>query len=99
MNSGSLLYQKGDLVTMKQASLVCQTFPSGDGDIKRSFRQLNKPMNGVFLGFLERSIEDDAEELTYLQRACQMRTPCRIAVGDSIYYIDEKSFFFHNQRS
>ena len=98
MNSGSLLYQKGDLVTIKQASLVCTSELGDNGELRRSFSQLKKPINGVFLGFLDNRIQDDIDDLEYLKRAAMMRTPCRIAVGKSIYYIDEKSFFFHIQK-
>ena len=100
MNSGSLVYQKGDLVTMKQASLVCQIEKDMDGTLKRSFRRLSDPLSGVFLGFLDKRLVEDNDDLDYLNRSAAMKTPCRIAVGKSIYYVDEKSFFFHNiQRS
>jgi len=95
MSRGDLTYQKGDLVTMKQASLVYQKHETPSG-IKKKFETLSKPTNGVFLGFLDMSDQDDLE---YLQSSASMKSPCRIAVGKSIYYIDEKSFFFHIQRS
>ena len=97
MGSGSFIYQKGDLVTLKQASLVYQKTLSPDGAQKRKFMNLPKPINGVFLGFLNQF--DELDELEYLQSSASMKSPCRIAVGESIYYVDEKSFFFHIQRS
>ena len=97
MSSGSLLYQKGDLVTIKQASLAYQKTTSSNGSQKKRFWNLQKPISGVFLGFL--TTIDELDELEYLQSSASMKSPCRIAVGESIYYVDEKSFFFHIQRS
>ena len=94
MSSTHLFYQKGDLVTMKQSCLVFEKTYTDKGIPQRKFWRLAKPLSGVFLGFAPSQDED----FRYLQDSASMKTPCRIAVGESIYYVDEKSFFFHTHR-
>ena len=92
MNSGSVAYQKGDLITIKQASMVCVV--SGDS---KSFRVMKNPTNAIFLSYRANN-EEDRRVFEYLKTSSPIIRACKIAIGNDIAYVDAKSFFFHIQR-
>jgi hypothetical protein len=92
MNNSFMHYQKGDLVTIKQKSMVLEK--SSENGESKTFFTLDKPVNGVFLGVL--ADEDPENYEIHYGVGLSMKNMCKIAVGKSIYYVDERSFFFHN---
>jgi hypothetical protein len=91
MNSMSLAYQKGDLITIKQSSMVCMV--SGDN---KQFTTTRKPINGIFLSYT--SPTDDSVMYEYFKGSTSILRACKIAIGNDIYFVDAKNFFFHIQR-
>ena len=89
MNSPSLAYQKGDLVTIKQSSMVC-TLAGGT----RRFITINKPTNGIFLSYSANS-EEDRHMFEYLKQSTPITRACKVAIGNDICFVDARSFFFH----
>lgn len=91
MNSGSFLYAKGDLVSIKQDTMVLY-WDHGD----RMFKTIKKPQNGIFMGIAR---EDSNKEVyEYCKAYTPIRNPCKIAIGDRMCYVDEASFYFYNKR-
>ena len=93
MNSGSFVYKKGDLVTIKQ-DIVMLCWGAEDG---RSFRYNKALKDGIFLGIAK---EEPAfkEAHDYCVKFTPIKNPCVIAVGDTMWYVDETSFHFYNNR-
>ena len=91
MSSNSLAYQKGDLITIKQSSMVCMV--SGDN---KKFTTTMKPINGIFLSYT--SLTDDTKMYEYFKRSTSILRACKIAIGNDICFVDAKNFFFHIQR-
>lgn len=91
MNSGScgLTYQKGDLITIKQATMICVV----SGNMKR-FATTKKPTNAIFLSYEAASAEDEIM-FEYLRHSTPISKACKVAVGNDICFVDSKSFFFH----
>tara|TARA_B100000123_G_scaffold249885_1_gene208393 strand:+ start:1218 stop:1535 length:318 start_codon:yes stop_codon:yes gene_type:complete len=93
MNSGSLVYKKGDLVTIKQ-NIVMLCY-GGNND--RHFTYSKNLKDGIFLGIAK---EEDAfkEAHEYCVKYTPIKNPCVIAVGNTLWYVDETSFHFYNNR-
>jgi len=92
MNNGSLAYQKGDLITIKQSSMICAV----SGDSTR-YSTVKKPTNAIFLSYAEH-VTEDRTLFDYLSRYTPIGKACKIAIGNEIWYVDAKNFFFHIQR-
>jgi len=91
----SWTYQKGDLVTIKEKSLVFYHTPGSAGVQSSSrFHSIPYPINGVYLGALDKN--DTAFPTP--GAGSPFRKPCKIAVGNKIYVVESGSFFFHIQR-
>tara|TARA_Y100001938_G_C8058914_1_gene416045 strand:- start:154 stop:471 length:318 start_codon:yes stop_codon:yes gene_type:complete len=94
MTSGSYLYQKGDLITIKESSMILfWQMPSSD----RSFRTTKKPTSAIFLG-LAKEMTSEEDVYTYLVNCTPIRNPCKVAIGDAVAYVDQSHFFFYNRR-
>lgn len=90
----SWTYQKGDLVTIKEKSLVYYHTPGSVGVQSSSrFHSIPHPINGVYLGALDKN-----DTAIPTPGAGTFRKPCKIAVGNKIYVVESGSFFFHIQR-
>ena len=95
MSSISYLYQKGDLVTIKESSMVLYwQVPNST----RSFRTIKKPTSAIFLG-LAKEIEENSDIYSYLINHTPIRNPCKVAIGDTVAYVDQSHFFFYNRRN
>lgn len=94
MNSGSvgMAYQKGDLITVKQATMMCVW----SGSVRR-FITTKKPTNAIFLSYKATSPEDEII-FQYLKHSTPIMKACKVAIGNDICFVDAKSFFFHIQR-
>ena len=94
MNSGSYLYQKGDLVTIKESSMVLYwQVPNSTS----SFKTIKKPTSAIFLG-LAKETEKNSDIYSYLINHTPIRNPCKVAIGDAVAYVDQSHFFFYNYR-
>ncbi len=92
MKSSCYIYQKGDLVTIKQSSTVLYwQMPS-----KRTFSTINKPTSAIFLGIAKE--DPDSDVYDYLIKHTPIRNPCKVAIGDMVGYVDQSHFFFYNRR-
>ena len=91
MNSGSLVFKKGDLVSIKQ-DVMMLFWDHGD----RVFRTTKKLQNGIFMGLAK---EDTSKEVyDYCVTYTPIKNPCKVVIGDRMCYIDESSFYFYNKR-
>ena len=91
MNDRSFIYRKGDLVSIKQDSMILY-WDHGD----RMFSSTKKLENGIFMGIAR---EDSSKEVyEYCTKYTPIRNPCKIAIGNRMCYVDETSFFFYNKR-
>ena len=95
MNSGSFVYKKGDLVTIKQDIVMLCWGTEGTND--RCFRYNKGLKDGIFLGIAK---EEPAfkEAHDYCVKFTPIKNPCVIAVGDTMWYVDQNSFHFYNNR-
>ena len=94
MNNGSYLYQKGDLVTIKESSMVLYwQVPNST----RSFKTIKKPTSAIFLG-LAKETEKNSDIYSYLINHTPIRNPCKVAIGNAVAYVDQSHFFFYNNR-
>lgn len=92
MNSGSYIYQKGDLVSIKQDVIMLSCVE----DVK-VFNTTKKLENGIFLGVAKE--DDSAKEIyEYCIKCTPIRNPCIIAIGGKTFYVDQSNFFFYNRR-
>ena len=100
MHSGSYTYQKGDLVSIKQSSMIVYIKETaGENYNPKEFRTAKKPMPAIFLGFLKESSDDADKELyNYLSRNTSIKNPCKVAIGNDYGYVDGSQFFYHNKR-
>ena len=87
MNSGSFVYKKGDLVTIKQ-DIVMLCWGAEDG---RSFRYNKALKDGIFLGIAK---EEPAfkEAHDYCVKFTPIKNPCVIAVGDTCGMLTKHQF-------
>ena len=94
MNSIALgmTYQKGDLITVKQASMMC--VQSGN---TRKFITTRKPTNAIFLSYKPTNSKDQIM-FDYLSTSTPIMKACKVAIGNDICFVDSKSFFFHIQK-
>ena len=96
MSNASLAYQKGDLITIKQSTMICLMNNKGDS---WSFTTTKIPTNAIFLGYASHGSDDkDRTMFEYLKSSSPILRACKIAIGNDIAYVDAKSFFFHIQR-
>jgi hypothetical protein len=93
MNSATHLYRKGDLVMIKQSSMVLYWIP----DSIKSFKTIKKPTSAIFLG-LAKETEKNTDVYSYLINHTPIRNPCKVAIGDAVAYVDQSHFFFYNNR-
>ena len=93
MSNISVAYQKGDLITIKQSSMICLMSAMDDG---WSFTTTKIPTNGIFLGYASHGADEkDRTMFEYLKKSSPIMRACKIAIGNDIAYVDAKSFFFH----
>ena len=98
MHSGSYTYQKGDLISIKQSSMILYVRDEQSENLKE-FRTLRKPMSAIFLGFLRESRDAEDKELyNYLSRNTSIKNPCKVAIGTDYGYVDGSQFFYHSKR-
>ena len=96
MKNRSMAYQKGDLVTIKQSSMICLVNNGGGG---WSFKVTKSPTNGIFLAYAtQESNDEDRTMFEYLKSSSPITRACKIAIGNDIAYVDAKSFFFHMKK-
>lgn len=91
MQSRAHVYQKGDLVTIKQDTIVLYWDQTAG---TRTFHVTKKPLNAIFLG----SLSGETETKQYLERFTPIRNPCRVAIANKIAVLDEAQFNFYNKR-
>ncbi len=94
MSSGCY-YQKGDLVTIKQSSMVLYWQVP---DSTKSFKTIKKPTSAIFLG-LAKETEKNSDIYKYLINHTPLRNPCKVAIGNAVAYVDQSHFFFYNRRT
>ncbi len=94
MSSVSYLYQKGDLVTIKQSSVVLYWQVP---EQSKAFRTIKKPTSAIFLG-LAKETEKNSDIYSYLINHTPIRNPCKVAIGSAVAYVDQSHFFFYNNR-
>lgn len=90
MNSGSVVYQKGDLISLKQNSLVLYWLGLQGN---KKFETINKPTMAIFLGFCQ-----ELEINNYLSGYTPIKNACKIAIDNKVAYIDGSQFHFYNKR-
>lgn len=93
MNSGSFVYKKGDLVTIKQDIVML----SWGNDNDRLFRYNKGLKDGIFMG-IAKEVDAFKEAHDYCVKYTPIKNPCVIAVGNTMWYVDETSFHFYNNR-
>ena len=91
MNRTSLIYKKGDLVSIKQDTMILY-WDHGD----RMFSRAKKVHNGIFMGIAKDDV--DSEVYDYCVNFTPIRNPCKVAIGDRMCYVDETSFYFYTKR-
>ena len=91
MSRGSLVFRKGDLISIKQDSMILY-WMNGD----RAFSSTKKLVNGIFMGIANH--DNSKEVYDYCTKYTPIRNPCKVAIGDRMYYVDETSFYFYNKR-
>jgi len=94
MNSLSYIYQKGDLITIKESSMVLYWQVA---DSIKSFKTTKKPTSAIFLG-LAKDTERNTDIYQYLINHTPIRNPCKVAIGSAVAYVDQSHFFFYNRR-
>ena len=94
MNNGCY-YEKGDLVTIKQSSMVVYWEVP---DETKSFKTTKKPTVAIFLG-LAKETEKNSDIYKYLINHTPIKHPCKVAIGNAVGYVDQSHFFFYNRRT
>lgn len=67
-------------------------------DSIKSFRTISKPTSAIFLG-LAKETEKNSDIYKYLVDHTPIRNPCKVAIGNSVAYVDQSHFFFYNRRN
>ena len=94
MNRVSYLYQKGDLITIRESSMVLYwQVPNST----KAFRTTKKPTSAIFLG-LAKETEKNTDIYSYLINHTPIKNPCKVAIGSAVAYVDQSHFFFYNRR-
>jgi hypothetical protein len=93
MNTGAVVYRKGDLVSIKQDTMMLFW---DSGTYRRAFKRAKKPENGIFMGFAKEGAEKEVHE--YCIQFTPIKNPCKVAIGNRVCYVDESSFYFYNKR-
>lgn len=94
MNNTAYIYQKGDLVTIRQSSMVLYWHVP---DSTKKFKTIKKPTSAIFLGLAEET-EKNTDIYSYLINHTPIKNPCKLAIGGAVAYVDQSHFFFYNNR-
>ena len=92
MPSGSCTYQKGDLIRIRQASLLYKL-----GKDRVAVSTTSSPTYGIFLGYWKEHANNFAAHVD-TESGMFFNSPCLIAVGTQKYIVDAKNFNFHTER-
>ena len=101
MDSGSFTYTKGDLITIRQGSmiLICDDADRWDSPRtgNRRFQTALKPINGVFLGEVPETPEYKPF-LEYVHNFTPLRKICKIGRGTDMFYVSPTNINFCQKR-